>query len=61
MEATRDEVIQLLSNLPPTVTADDILEEIYLKIKIDKALEQLLAGEGIPHGEIEKRIEQWGK
>ena len=59
MQATRDEVIKLISNLPPTVTTDDILEEIYFKLKVDRALEQLDSGEGIPHEEIEKRVEQW--
>ncbi len=59
MQATRDEVIQFISKLPESVSTDDIMEEIYFKFKVDKALEQLNSEEGIPHEEIEKRVNEW--
>ena len=59
METTRDQIIEMIQQLPPTVTPEDIMEVIYFRIKVDKSIARLDAGEGIPQEEIEKRFAMW--
>ncbi len=55
----KDEVINLVENLPADVTLDDIMSELYFKIQVDKGLKELDEGKGIPHQEVEKRLSRW--
>jgi len=57
-QQTRDEIVAMISRLPETATASDIMEEIYFRIKVDKSLQRLDAGEGIAHEEIRERFKQ---
>jgi len=59
MNTTKDEIIEMISHLPSEVTPEDIMEEIYFRIKVDKSLARLEAGEGISQEEIEKRFSKW--
>jgi predicted transcriptional regulator len=55
----KEQVIDLVRNLPDEVTVDDIMRELYFKIQVDKGLEELDEGEGIPHEEVERRLSRW--
>ncbi len=52
----KEQVIDLVRNLPDEVTVDDIMRELYFKIQVDKGLKELDEGKGIPHEEVERRI-----
>ncbi|MGD2086948.1 MAG: hypothetical protein PVH61_12265 [Candidatus Aminicenantes bacterium] len=55
----KEQVIDLVRNLPDEVTVDDIMRELYFKIQVDKGLKELDDGEGIPHQEVERRLSRW--
>lgn len=52
----KEQVIDLVRNLPDEVTVDDIMRELYFKIQVDKGLKELDEGKGIPHEEVERII-----
>lgn len=52
----KEQVIDLVRNLPDEVTVDDIMRELYFKIQVDKGLKELEEGEGIPHEEVDRKI-----
>jgi hypothetical protein len=55
----KEQVIDLVRNLPDEVTADDIMRELYFKIQVDKGLKELDEEKGIPHEEVERRLSRW--
>lgn len=55
----KEQVIDLVRNLPDEVTVDDIMRELYFKIQLDKGLKELDEGKGIPHEEVERRLSRW--
>jgi len=55
----KEQVIDLVRNLPDEVTVDDIMRELYFKIQVDKGLKELDEGKGIPHEEVERRLSRW--
>ena len=59
MDCIRDEVIKMISKLPDNVSIDEIMEELYFKLQTNRGLQELDEGKGIPHEEVEKRMQQW--
>ena len=59
MDCIRDEVIKMISRLPDNVSIDEIMEELYFKLQVNRGLQELDEGKGIPHEEVEKRMQQW--
>lgn len=57
--SAKEAVIEMIKKLPDEATVDDIMDELYVRQKIEKGLSQLDAGEGIPHEEAVKRLERW--
>ena len=56
---TKEQVLNMVRNLPDDVTIDDILAEIFFKAQVDEGLKELDEGQGIPHEEVEKRMSRW--
>jgi predicted transcriptional regulator len=59
MECIKDEVIKMIAKMPNDVSIDDIMEELYFKLQVNRGLQELDEGKGIPHEEVEKRMQQW--
>lgn len=59
MPGVKEEVIQMIQNLPDEVNVDGIIAELYFKLQVDAGLKELDEGKGIPHEEVEKRIPRW--
>ena len=57
--SVKQQVINLVENLPEEVTVDDVMRELYFKAKVDKGLEELDQGNGIPHEAVEHRLARW--
>jgi len=55
----KEQVIKLVEILPEEVTVDDIMRELYFKIQVDKGLQELDEGKGIPHEKVEKKLSRW--
>jgi len=58
MMTTRDKAVEIISGLPPEADVTDIMEELYLQLKIERGTRQLDNGEGVDHAEVEKRFQK---
>ena len=59
METAKDQVQQILEELPETASLEDIQYHIYVRQKIQQGLEGVEAGRVVPHEEVEKRLSKW--
>jgi len=61
MSKIKEEVIEMISNLPDEVGYDEIMAEIYFRQKVDKSMMQIEEGKVISHEETKKRMSKWIK
>lgn len=59
MEGVKQQVIQMIRELPEDITIDDVMAELYFKVQVDAGLRELDEGKGIPHEDVEKRMSKW--
>ncbi len=52
----RDQIKQVLEELPADVTFEDAIERLVFLAKIDAGLAELDAGQGVPHDEVKRRL-----
>ena len=52
-------VIQAVRELPDNCSIDDIADRIEFLAAVQKGLDQLDRGEGIPHEEIKRQLASW--
>jgi predicted transcriptional regulator len=52
-------VLETISELPDEVSLDEIAERIEFLASIQKGIDQLDRGEGIPHEEIKRQLATW--
>lgn len=57
--STEDGVMELIHRLPDDVTVDEIMDELYVRGKIEEGLRQLDEGQGIPHEVVKRRLAKW--
>jgi predicted transcriptional regulator len=55
----KEQAVKVISQMPDEATIEDIMEEFYVRMKLDRGLAQLDAGEGIEHDEVKKRLAKW--
>jgi hypothetical protein len=55
----KDQVIEMIRALPEESTVDDIMEELYFRIQVDRGLKELDEGKGIPHQDVRNRLNRW--
>lgn len=56
MSIAREEAKRLLERLPDSATWEDIMYQLYVRMKVEASLEQVDAGEVIPHEDIEQEL-----
>ncbi len=61
MSKIKEEVIEMISNLPDEVGYDEIMAEIYFRQKVDRSMMQIEEGKVISHEETKKRMSKWIK
>ncbi len=61
MVAVKEQVIQMIREMPCESSVEDIMAELYFKCRVDEGIVQLDEGLGIPHDEVEKRMQRWLK
>ena len=59
MKTVKEEVRELLENLPEDASLEDIQYHIYVRQKIHRGLEAARAGRVITQEEVEKRLARW--
>lgn len=52
-------VMEVTSTLPDTATIDDIIEAIYIRLKIEEGIEDAKNNKGLSTEELLKEIEKW--
>ena len=52
-------VMEVTNTLPEDATFDDIVEAIYIRLKIEQGLEDAENSKGLTTEELIKEIEQW--
>jgi predicted transcriptional regulator len=57
--STKEEVIRFIKGLPENVTLEDILEELYVRAKIEKGLRDLNTGKTVSHNEVKEKLSKW--
>lgn len=55
----KEDVIELIRRLPDNVTLPDIMEELYVRQKIERGLLQLDNGQGMTTDEAKQRLRRW--
>ena len=54
----KEQIEQVVAELPDTVNVDALIERLHLLDKIDQAEQQLARGEGIPHAVAMQRLNE---
>ena len=52
-------VLETIRSLPDNCSLDEIAERIEFMAAVQKGLDQLDRGEGIPHEEVKKQLASW--
>ena len=52
-------VLETISELPDEVSLDEIAERIEFLAAVQKGIDQLDRGEGIPHEEVKRQLATW--
>jgi len=55
MDTTRNQIIEMIQQLPENVSTEDVMDELFIRLKVEKSIAELDAGKGIPHEEIKER------
>ena len=58
METVKDAVIQMIPDMPDSISINDIMAELYFREKVDAGLHALDEGRGIEHQEAKDRIKK---
>ena len=53
--------INVIDALPDKATMDDIIHALYIQTKLNRGLEEIQSGKGIPHEEAKKMMRSWLK
>ncbi len=56
MSLAKDEARRIIDNLPEDATWDDIMYQLYVKEKTDKALAEIEQGKVLSHEEAKRRL-----
>ena len=59
MESAKEEVIQLLKDLPDNSTIEEIQYHLYIRQKIQRGIKDVDEGRTYTQAEMEKRMEKW--
>jgi predicted transcriptional regulator len=61
MTQIKDEVIEMIRQMPDESSVADIMAELYFRQKVDRGLKELDEGKGIPHKQARERLKKWLK
>ena len=55
---TKPEIVRAVSALPEDATVEDAMERLLMLSRVAEGLEQVRRGDGIPHAEVARRMQQ---
>jgi predicted transcriptional regulator len=56
MSTAKEQVQEILNALPGEATLEDVMEQIYVRIKVEQGLKELDAGEFVSQEEVEREL-----
>ena len=56
---TKERAVRIISRLPDEVTIDEIMDRLYVQLKIEKGLRELDQGQSISHAQVKERMKKW--
>jgi predicted transcriptional regulator len=59
METAKEQVRQILANLPEDASLEDIQYHLFVRQKIQQGLDDIDAGRTISHAEAQRRLAKW--
>jgi hypothetical protein len=59
--APKHDFITALDKLPDDATVEDILQQIYVVLKVERGLDAARAGKKVPLEEVRRRVKSWSK
>jgi len=58
---TKQKVVKAVQNLPANATIEDAMERLLFLAKVEKGLQQVQAGQTIPHEKMKAKMKRWLK
>ena len=55
----REIVDDVMDQLPPDATLNDVVSQLCLRMKVQKAIKDVDDGRGVPHEEAKKQLAEW--
>jgi len=55
----KDEIVELLKDLPEDASLEDIQYHIYVRQKVAHGEAEAAAGQELSHGDVKKRLARW--
>jgi predicted transcriptional regulator len=59
MSTAKEDVRRILDQLPDSATLEDIQYHLYVRQKIERAIEEADNGHVVSHEEVEEQMKQW--
>jgi predicted transcriptional regulator len=59
MESAKQQVQEILEQLPEDASLEDIQYHIYVRQKIEQGLADVAAGRVVSHEEVQRRLAKW--
>ncbi len=59
MKTAKEQVLELLQQIPEDSSLEDIQYHIYVRQKVEKGLEAAEEGRVVPHEEVVNRMRRW--
>ncbi|OHB94225.1 MAG: hypothetical protein A3E19_00800 [Planctomycetes bacterium RIFCSPHIGHO2_12_FULL_52_36] len=61
MIITKQQVLEIVEDLPEEVDVDEVIYRLYLRQKLEIAEEDIREGRTVPHEEVVKETSKWFK
>lgn len=56
---TKEKVRELVEHMPESFSVDDIVEEIFILNKVEKARQQIVQGQYLTESDLDSEINSW--
>ena len=56
---TKEQAVLMISRLPDDVSAEQIMDRLYVQLKVEKGLRQVEEGQTMSHEAVKRRLKKW--
>lgn len=56
--STKDLVLELIRSMPETATLEDIMAELYFRLRVDSGLKDLNVDRFLEHDQVKQRLDE---